>query len=64
MPRILSIAGCIAVLLARSLDAQPSGNRAEEFPLPLEKVVLFTSGVGYFQPVSYTHLTLPTIYSV
>lgn len=49
MPRILSIAGCIAVLLAGSLDAQPPGNRAEEFPLPLEKVVLFTSGVGYFQ---------------
>ncbi len=49
MPRILSIACCIAVLLAGSLDAQPPGNRAEEFPLPLEKVVLFTSGVGYFQ---------------
>ena len=49
MPRILSIAGCIAVLLAGSLDAQPPGNRAEGFPLPLEKVVLFTSGVGYFQ---------------
>ena len=49
MSRILSIAGCIAVLLAGSLDAQPPGNRAEEFPLPLEKVVLFTSGVGYFQ---------------
>ena len=49
MPRILSIAGCIAVLLAGSLDAQPPGNRVEEFPLPLEKVVLFTSGVGYFQ---------------
>jgi hypothetical protein len=49
MPRILSIAGCIAVLLAGSLHAQPPGNRAEEFPLPLEKVVLFTSGVGYFQ---------------
>ena len=49
MSRILSIAGCIAVLLAGSLHAQPPGNRAEEFPLPLEKVVLFTSGVGYFQ---------------
>jgi hypothetical protein len=49
MSRILSIAGCIAVLLAGSLNAQPPGNRAEEFPLPLEKVVLFTSGVGYFQ---------------
>ncbi len=49
MPRILSIACCIAVLLAGSLHAQPPGNRAEEFPLPLEKVVLFTSGVGYFQ---------------
>ena len=49
MPRILSIADCIAVLLAGSLHAQPPGNRAEEFPLPLEKVVLFTSGVGYFQ---------------
>ena len=49
MSRILSIAGCIAVLLAGSLNAQPPGNRAEEFPLPMEKVVLFTSGVGYFQ---------------
>jgi len=49
MSRILSIAGCIAVLLAGSLHAQPPGNRAVEFPLPLEKVVLFTSGVGYFQ---------------
>ena len=32
--------------------------------LGFESIVVFLAGLTVFGPVSYTHLTLPTIYSV
>ncbi len=48
-PRLgLLAAGILALGLARGAAAQPAGG-AEPSPVPLEKIVLFNSGVGFFE---------------
>ena len=48
MPVIRTTFGLLALSLSLALAATVRGLAAEA-PLPLESVVLFTSGVGYFQ---------------
>ncbi|MFO0899046.1 MAG: hypothetical protein U0836_16600 [Pirellulales bacterium] len=46
----LLVAGCLLALgLVRSAAAQSAAPGAEQSPVPLEKIVLFNSGVGFFE---------------
>ena len=41
-----------------------SKERADNMSIFLQKLIIETPWLNHLQPVSYTHLTLPTIYSV
>src|SRR5947208_2441476 len=47
--RIPSLAGILAVAVVMNTAAQAQEPRAEEPPLPLKRVVLFSSSVGFFE---------------
>src|SRR5262245_63024967 len=45
----LLVAGCLLTVTVNPAPAQDAEEAAEKSPVPLEKVVLFNSGVGFFE---------------
>ena len=68
--RVRGAVGCLLRVLDRFCDAYPEDSRLrDELALPDAEDALIRIDPGYPRPlricpVSYTHLTLPTIYSV